>query len=130
MWEKIPYHDWNDWLDLWEIDTKKIKIDTKWDLYLIKKALDINEKELNKKIENMDYYQSQINSFLEKQKDLKNIDVGDLSSIIYYESLMIFHFNSQIKWNKLIPIDIRKDFEIFIESIINIISQNKKINLK
>ena len=130
MWEKIPYHDWNDWLDLWEIDTKKIKIDTKWDLYLIKKALDINEKELNKKIENMDYYQSQINSFLEKQKDLKNIDVGDLSSIIYYESLMIFHFNSQIKWNKLIPIHIRKDFEIFIESIINIISQNKKINLK
>ena len=24
MWEKIPYHDWNDWINLWEIEIKPL----------------------------------------------------------------------------------------------------------
>ena len=128
MLEKILYHNWNDWGNLSSLDIKEIEIDKiKWDLSLMKKAIEINKNNVEKILEQISFFKSQIQNILKRQENTKkliNIPKIDLDSLIFYESLMIYSFMTEIEKNVLIPKSKKNELITFIKKIEIIIFTN------
>ena len=105
MWEKIPYHDWNDGVDLWILEIKKIEINkTKWDLDLMKIALK------NNIIAELNYNMPKVHSiFIERELlseenwkifiNLTKITKEDFDKLVNYKNNLFNIFENDIKNN-------------------------------
>ena len=114
MWEKIPYHDWNDWINLWKIEIKPIILkNIQNDLELMKLALKKNI------LVELDWRISEIRSIFEDNEILLEND--KLKIWLYLEKFKSEDFFKLITYKEEI-FDISK--EQIKDSIL--FSQNEK----
>ena len=142
MWEKIPYHDWNDWINLWKIEIKPIILkNIQNDLKLMKSALknnilvklnwiipEIQRIVLDNKIllKNEKWEIQLENEKWEIQLSLEKLKSEDFYKLITYKKEIYDIFKKQIKYSILFPQDEKDNILEEINTVCILIEEIEK----